>query len=161
LPIGQSDVKHFFSSAHADSQHLRPGEQDSYGSGLNADQDFYSSVTAMDPVTGAVQASALDYFGPRSVDGLNQYTHHTYQNAIQYLLQVNVSDLDPNQNPPGTRWFLAGNLWVPGDQNIDNNGRWVEIVPHFSGSSFTFTYPSGSGGQFDLRTIPGWGPARR
>jgi hypothetical protein len=155
--IGTSDVKHFFDSSHSDTQHLGPGQQDTYGGSLNASQVYYSSVTDLNPVTGAINAHALDYFGARNNDGLNQYSQHSFQNRIQYLLQVAVADLDPAQNPPGTRWFLGGNLWVPGDQDTSNNSRWVEIVPSFNGSTFTFSYPNGSTGQNDLRTIPGLG----
>jgi hypothetical protein len=155
--IGESDLKHFFDSSQTDTQHLGPGETDIYGSSLNADQDFYSSAADLNPVTGAVDAASLNYFGPRNADGLNQYVRHTYDSPIQYLLQVPVADLDPTQNPPGTRWFLAGNLWVPGDQDTGNNSRWVEITPSYNGTGFTFSYPHGSGGQFNLRTLPGLG----
>jgi hypothetical protein len=47
-----------------------------------------------------------------------------------------------------------GNLWVAGDQDVTNNSRWVEIVPH-PGSPWTFTYPDGSGGHLNFHTIPG------
>src|SRR5262249_54643114 len=40
--IGASSVKHFFSSAQSDSQHLNPGQNDTYGAGLNATQSLYT-----------------------------------------------------------------------------------------------------------------------
>src|SRR5262249_44859241 len=58
-------------------------------------------------------------------------------------------------NPAGTRWFMMANLYIEGDQNVANNSRWVEFVPHRNGTTFTFTYPNGSGGQLNFRTIPG------
>jgi hypothetical protein len=93
--------------------------------------------------------------GARNADGVWTYVPRTYTSPIENLLQAAVSDLDPAQNPPGTRWFLAGNIFVVGDQDVSNNSRWVEISPHFNGSQFTFTYPNGTAGQFDFRTIPG------
>jgi hypothetical protein len=153
LPIGSSDVKHFFSSARADYQHLNPGEADTYGSGLNGDQTYYLAGNKVDPVTGAMHRP--EDFGPVDVNGFNRYQSHGFSSRIEYLLQVPVADLDPAQNPPGTRWFLMGNLWVAGDQDVSNNSRWVEVAPQFDGTRFTFLYPNGSGGQLDFRTIPG------
>jgi hypothetical protein len=89
------------------------------------------------------------------VDGINRYAGHGHANAIEHLLQVAVEDLDPAYQPADTRWFLMGNLWVAGDQNVANNSRWLEVRPQRSGSTFTFSYPSGQLGQFDFRTIPG------
>jgi hypothetical protein len=157
--IGRSDMKHFFLSVGVDPQQLRPGEQDTYGAGLNADQDFYSPQQDVDPVTGMISNQALDYFGeglasPRNADGLNQFHRHSFS-PIDHLLQVNVADLDPTQNPPGTVWYLAGNIFTPGDEDVSHTSRWVKIQPSFNGSTFTFTYPDGSGGHYDVRTIPG------
>jgi methionine-rich copper-binding protein CopC len=151
--IGSSDVKHFFSSAHTDSQHLNPGESDAYGSSLNATQSLYSPGSEVDPVTGALHRA--DFMGLPNNDGVNVSNPRPPANSIDRLLQVNVADLDPAQNPAGTHWYLMGNLFVAGDQDTSNNSRWVEVVPHFDGTRFTFTYPNGSGGQSDFRTIPG------
>ena len=159
--IGRSDVKHFFLSLGVDPQQLRPGESDDYGASLNGVQSTYSPQQDVDPVTGEISAHSLDYFGetnpngPRNLDGLIQYSPHTYENNLQLLLQVQVADVDPAQNPEGTRWFLAGNIFVPGDEDVTHTSRWVEVVPVFDGSHFTFQYPNGSGGQYDVRTIPG------
>jgi hypothetical protein len=151
--IGASSVKHFFSSAHADFQHLNPGESDTYVSSLNMTQDLYTDGSELDPVTGTLH-SPIDR-GTLSVDGMVNNVTRTFSNHIQELLQVNVADLDPAQNPAGTRWFLAGNLFVDGEQDVTQASRWVEIVPAFNGTTFTFTYPNGSGGQLNFRTIPG------
>ena len=159
--IGRSDVKHFFLATGVDGQQLRPGEEDTYGSSLNSDQDYYSPQQDVDPVTGMISNQALDYFGnsngnaPRNLDGVNQFHRPSYSSRIEHLLQVNVADLDPARNPAGTRWYLAGNIFVPGDEDVSHTSRWVEIVPTFDGSTFHFAYPNGSGGQYDVRTIPG------
>jgi hypothetical protein len=154
--IGASSVKHFFDSSHSDYQHLNPGENDTYGSGLNTLQSLYTYGSEMDPVTGELH-SPVD-LGHLNNDGITVADNRHFDNRIQYLLQASVSDLDPAQNPDGTRWYLMGNLWVAGDQDVSNNSRWVEVTPAFNGATFTFTYPNGSGGQADFRTIPGLVP---
>lgn len=151
--IGSSDVKHFFSSAKSDFQHLNPGESDVYGAGLNLDQVYYTPGSELNPVTGELHRPS--HFGALNADGINQGLPASEPNDLVHLLQVAVADLDPAQNPVGTRWFLAGNLWVAGDRNTSDNSRWVEIRPIYSGSNFTFDYPNGSGGTLNFRTIPG------
>jgi hypothetical protein len=153
--IGSSDIKHFATTNDPDHQHLQPGEGDLYGSVSNMYQPYYHPAAELDPVTGAL--ASLDYYGPRDVDGINHYAPQQYTDQIEHLLQVEVSDLDPSQNPEGTRWYLAGNLWLPGDEDVTNNSRWVEIVPQFDGSRFMFTYPNGSTGEANIRTMPGLG----
>ncbi len=150
--IGSSDIKHFFSSARSDYQHLNPGEQDTYSAGLNQVQDYFLPGADLNPVTGEVHN--FDDFGPVDANGFNRNVTRTYSSRLEYMLQVNEADLDPAQNPPGTRWYLMGNLWVAGDQDVSNNSRWVEITPSLSGQRFSFTYPNSSTGQFDFHTIP-------
>jgi hypothetical protein len=155
--IGASSVKHFFSSAHFDSQHLNPGESDAYGAGLNASQSLYTYGSELDPVTGTLH-SPIDRIGTTgsvSVDGIVNNGNRTFSSPIDLLLQVSVADLDPAQNPAGTTWYLMGNAFVGGEQDVTQASRWVEIVPHLSGTTFSFTYPSGNGGHLDFRTIPG------
>jgi hypothetical protein len=153
--IGASSVKHFFDSSHSDFQHLNPGEMDTYPSSLNGVQSLYTYGSEMDPVTGELH-SPID-FGHLDNNGIIIGDNRQFDNRIQYLLQVDVADLDPAQNPEATRWFLAGNLWVAGDQDVTNNSRWVEITParNPTTGNFTFTYPNGSTGQYNFRTIPG------
>jgi hypothetical protein len=151
--IGASSVKHFFDSSHSDYQHLNPGEMDTYPAGLNGTQRLYTYGSELDPVTGELH-SGVD-LGHLNNDGIVVGDSRQFTNRIEYLLQVKVGALDPAQNPAGTRWFLMGNLWVAGDQDVTNNSRWVEVVPAFNGTTFTFTYPNGSTGQYDFRTIPG------
>jgi hypothetical protein len=151
--IGASSVKHFFSTVSADFQHLNPNETDPYGSSLNTQQSQYSYGSEIDPVTGTLHSQVGR--GHLSNDNMVVLDNRTFTDRIQYLLQVNVADLDPAQNPAGTRWFLMGNLFVDGEQDVSQASRWLEIVPHFNGTTFSFTYPNGSGGQLDFRTIPG------
>ena len=153
--IGSSDIKHFFSSAHADYQHLNPGESDTYGSSLNYNQDDMIPGSDMDPVTGDIHRFTYFSQGDTDVNGFNPNHSRTYSSRLQHLLQVHIADLDPSQNPAGTRWYFMGCLWVAGDDNVDNNSRWVEVVPTLNGSQFSFTYPQGSGGQLNFRSIPG------
>jgi hypothetical protein len=151
--VGASSVKHFFSTVSADFQHLNPGESDPYGSSLNTSQSQYTFGSELDPVTGTLHSQVGR--GHINNDGMQVIDPRTFPDHIQYLLQVNVADLDPAQNPAGTRWFLMGNLFVDGEQDITQASRWVEVVPAFNGTTFTFSYPSGSGGQLDFHTIPG------
>jgi hypothetical protein len=150
--IGASSTKHFFSSAHSDSQHLNPGESDSYGSGLNTVQDLYTYGSEIDPVTGTLH-SPIDR-GNLSVDGIVNNSSRHFSSPIDLLLQVSVADLDPAQNPDGTKWYLMGNLFVGGEEDASQASRWVEIVPHLNGTTFSFSYPNGAGGQLNFRTIP-------
>jgi hypothetical protein len=151
--VGASSVKHFFSTVSADFQHLNPGESDPYGSSLNTQQSQYTYGSELDPVTGTLHSQVGR--GHINNDGMQVLDSRTFTDRIQYLLQVNVADLDPAQNPDGTRWFLAGNLFVDGEQDVAQASRWLEISPHFNGTTFTFTYPGGSTGQLNFRNIPG------
>ncbi len=152
--IGSSDVKHFYSSAQSDYEYLNPGEQDTYINNTNGIQTRYLPGADLDPVIGAIPRPS--YYSFVNQDGFDVYQAPTFANDIEHLLKVNVSDLDPAQNPEGTRWFLAGNLWVTGDEDVSDNSRWVEITPTWDAATqrFFFTYPNGSGGQYDFRTIP-------
>jgi hypothetical protein len=151
--IGASSVKHFFSTVSADFQHLNPGETDPYGASLNTSQNQYTYGSEIDPVTGTLHSKVGR--GHLSNDGMLVADNRTFTDRIQYLLQVNVSDLDPAQNPAGTHWYLMGNLFVDGQQDVTQSSRWEEITPAFNGTTFTFTYPHGSDGQLNFRTIPG------
>jgi hypothetical protein len=154
--IGASDVKHFFSSAQTEDTHfLNPTQNDTYGSGLNMNQQLYTAGSEIDPATGTLH-DPVD-FGHRNNDGQVVGDPRSFTNSNQYLLQVKVADLDHAQNPAGTRWFLMGNLFVGGDQNVANNSRWVEVTPIRNPvtGNFSFDYPNGSGGQLNFRTIPG------
>jgi Bacterial Ig-like domain len=151
--VGASSVKHFFSTVSADFQHLNAGESDPYGASLNTQQSQYTFGSELDPVTGTLHSQVGR--GHINNDGMQVLDSRTFPDHIQYLLQVNVADLDPAQNPVGTRWFLMGNLFVDGEQDVTQASRWVEVVPAFNGTTFSFSYPGGSGGHLDFRTIPG------
>jgi hypothetical protein len=142
-----ADGKHFFAP-----DVLPPGSTDPYGSGLNWDQTLLTPGSELDPVTGRLHRTT--YASPTNNDGVNPGSSHG-NGPLDHRLRVPVADLDPAQNPAGTRWFLMGNIFVEGDQDVSNNSRWVEFTPHFSGTNVTFTYPNGSGGQANFRTIPG------
>jgi hypothetical protein len=142
-----ADVKHFFAP-----DVLTPGDSDTYGFGLNWDQTLMTPGSELDPVTGRLHRTT--YASATNNDGVNPGNSHG-NGPLDHRLRVPVADLDPAQNPAGTRWFLMGNIFVEGDQNVSNNSRWVEFTPHLGGTTFTFTYPNGSGGQLNFRTIPG------
>jgi hypothetical protein len=149
--IGTASVKHFFAPSI-----LNPGEQDTYGSGLNSDPALFTYGSELDPVTGMLHRQSD--LGPIDVNGLNPTgysTSYPVPAALNVLPHAAVADLDPAMNPPGTRWFHMANVFVEGDQDVSNNSRWIEFVPHFNGTTFTFTYPSGGSGQLNFRTIPG------
>jgi hypothetical protein len=158
--IGSSDLKHFWSSGMSDYQHLNPGESDIYDAEYtNQLQSEFFFGSSLDPVTGDVHR--YDHFsqGVTDINGFNPEQSRSYPTRLQHMLQVRIADLDPAQNPAGTRWYLMGCLWLAGDENVDNNSRWVEVTPHLNGSNFTFTYPNGAGGQLNFRTMPGLGMA--
>src|SRR5262249_54704515 len=75
------------------------------------------------------------------------------------LLKARLADIDPAQNPMGTRWFLMGNLYDPGDQNVNNNSRWIEVRATITGSTVNWTTLNNpdapSSGTLDFRRIPG------
>jgi hypothetical protein len=122
----------------------------------NYRQRYWSPADNIDPVTG--ERYNLDYMGQKDANGVYVYVPRQYSSPIENLLTVPATDLDPAQNPAGTRWFIAGNIFAVGDEDISNNSRWLEIAPHRNGSTFTFTYPNGSQGQLDIRTMPGLNP---
>jgi hypothetical protein len=151
--IGASSVKHFFSTISADRQHLNPNESDPYTGGLNLVQSQYTYGSELDPVSGTLHSKVGR--GHLNNDGMVVIDNRTFTDRTQYLLRVNVSDLDPAQNPPGTHWYLMGIEFVDGEQDVSQASRWLEVTPAFNGTAFSFTYPHGSTGQLDFRTIPG------
>ena len=144
-----SDVKHFFAPSI-----VNPNQDDLYATSHNSNQADFTPGAEVDPVLGLLHRPS--HIGPMDNDGINQRNNHSHQ-PLDHLLQVPVADLDPAQNPPGTRWFIMANVFVEGDQNVANNSRWLEIVPvrNPTTGNFTFNYPSGPTGQLDFRTIPG------
>jgi hypothetical protein len=153
--IGASSLKHSLYSGLADLQHLEPGDNDTYPTFRNADQSLYTWGSEFDPVSGTLH-SAVER-GHLDADGMLVLEDRTFNDRIQYLLQVNVSDLDPAQNPAGTHWYLMGNEFIDGEEDVSQASRWVEITPvrNATTGNFTFLYPQGSAGQLDFRTIPG------
>jgi hypothetical protein len=155
--IGASSLKHFSSSGHTDTQHLNPTETNTAFAFQNATQSQYTYGSELDPVTGTLH-SPIDRTGTdgsRSNDGMVINGNRTFTSSIDLLLQVRIADLDPDRNPAGTQWYLMGNLFVGGQDNVAKASSWVEIVPTFSGGTFFFSYPHGTDGTLDFRTIPG------
>jgi hypothetical protein len=142
--ISTSSVKHFFAPSI-----LNPGESDAYSSGLNASPVYFTYGSELNPVTGELYRPSD--IGPVDVNGINQNTLPV-PSAIDVAPHVAVADLDPAQNPAGTRWFAMANLYVEGEQDVTHASRWIEFTPHFSGTTFTFTYADS--GHLDFRTIP-------
>jgi hypothetical protein len=142
--ISTSSVKHFFAPSV-----LTPGETDAYGSGLNASPGLFTWGSELNPVTGELYRPSD--IGAVDVNGINQYTRTT-PNAFDVAPHVAVADLDPAQNPAGTRWFAMANVYVEGEQDVTHASRWIEFTPHFNGTTFTFTYTDT--GHLDFRTIP-------
>ena len=155
LRIGESGLKRVYDSDQPDFQFLPAGVRDTYQFS-NYRQRYWSPATDINPVTG--ERYNLDYLGQRDENGVYVYVPRQYSSPIENLLTAPADALDPAQNPAGTRWFLAGNIFVVGDQDVSNNSRWVEVAPHRNGDTFTFTYPQGSTGQLDIRTMPGLNP---
>ncbi len=137
--IGHSDIKHFFATTDSpDNRALHPGNTDPYGTFLNSDQTLFSPITEIDPVTLGVPAH--QHFGFLNENGVYQRQNHPHDDRIEHLLQAEIADLDPGQNPDETRWFLAGRLFVVGDGNTFNNDIWYEIFPtRNAAGNFSFT----------------------
>jgi hypothetical protein len=155
--IGASSLRHFSTSTHTDAQHLNPTETSSATAIQNGTQTQYTYGSELDPVTGTLHSSIdrTGTDGSLSDDGMFITGSRTFPSPIDQLLQVSIGDLDPDRNPAGTRWFLMGNLFVAGQDDVTQASRWVEIVPTLSSGTFFFTYPSGTGGHPDFHTIPG------
>ena len=141
-----ADVKHFFAPSFLD-----PGVPDTYGASLNADQNNMTPISELDPVTGRLQRPS--HVRSQNVDGVNNVTVSHSHSPLDHRLRVPIADLDPAQNPAGTRWFYMAMIFVEGDQNIDNNSRWVEIRPTVSGTSVSLSNIGPQ--QLNFRTIPG------
>jgi hypothetical protein len=146
--ISTSSVKHFFAPSILD-----PTGTDAYSSGLNASPGLFTYGSELNPVTGELYRPSD--IGNIDVNGINQYTRAT-PNPLDVLPHVAIADLDPAQNPAGTRWFAMGNIYVEGDQNVANNSRWIEIFPTYNASTqrFTITTRTGDAGTLDFHTIP-------
>lgn len=153
--LGESDLKNFTGSGGVDDQYLRPGEDDAYGAQgreSQSDQNTHIPIDAnFNPVTGELYNK--DYFGHRDADGVIHFDQHDFRDRLEHLLAVNAADIDPAQNPTGTRWFYAANLFVVGQEDVGDVSRWIEYRPVLNGSNFTFQQ-IGGGGQ-DIRTMPG------
>src|SRR5262249_12236869 len=134
---------------------VTPGSTDPYGSGLNGSQNLMTPGAEIDPMTGALHRAS--HRGGLNNDGYNMDVSHPHPDPLEHRLQVPIADLDPAQNPDETRWFMMANIYVEADQDVTNNSRWTEIRPVYNPTAmtFTFTYPSGSAGQLNFRTIPG------
>jgi hypothetical protein len=155
--IGGSSLRHFSSSGRPDTQHLNPTETNFATATQNATQSLYTYGSELDPITGTLhsQIDRAGTDGSLSDDGMLITGSRTFTSSIDQLLQVKNADLDPARNPTGTRWYLMGNLFVGGQDNVARASRWVEIVPTISGGTFFFTYPGGTGGTLDFHTMPG------
>src|SRR5262249_22088070 len=81
--VGASSVKPFFSSAHTDSHHLNPGENDTYDFSLNANQRLYTYGSEIDPVSGALHSA--EGLGQLNNDGVViGSSGRTFENRNQY-----------------------------------------------------------------------------
>ena len=146
--IGQSWLKHAFTAASSNTcgfgcngvggTHLGSGCSDLYSAGLNASQSGLGSRGWVNPFTG---------FYPRgdSTTPPSNHSGHTHD-ATTHRSLVNVSDLDPAQNPGATYYFEGQYVtqheyaWCqtnPGQCNMYNNASYRRF--NVSGTtSFTF-----------------------
>ncbi len=157
IRIGESGIKAFWSSTWGyDYQFIAPagvpGDQDTYGTGHNANRQSYTDLSNLDPVTG----ERYDYSpqGTRNINGIWVHQNRTFNSPFQYQLQVSAVELNP-ANHPGARYFLAANIYVVGDRLVNNNSRWLEynVLPTAQQNRYTFQ-PIGSQ-RLDICTIPG------
>lgn len=148
--ICESDTKHFFLATGLDGQHLRPGERDTYSSiSENSNQQLYAPQSLMNPVTGR---TTKDFFGNRNNDGIVTNVPRSYPTSIDRLCRVNVSDINPALHPAGTTWYMAAMVYVNGDQDINDNSAWFQILPTVGAT--VSVVQTGSTFQ-NFRTLPG------
>lgn len=147
--IGQSWLKHAFAAASSNScgfgcngvggSQLGAGCSDLYSAGLNAGQSGLGSRAWVNPFTGV-------YPRGDSTTPPNNHSGHSH-NGTSHRALVNVSDLDPAQNPGATYYFEGQYVtpheyvWCqshPGECNMYNNASYRRF--NVSGTtSFTFT----------------------
>ncbi|MBA4062952.1 MAG: hypothetical protein C0501_04450 [Isosphaera sp.] len=156
--IASADIKHFYTAVGRSSQFLLQGENDIYGTSLNSNRNLFLPAASLDPRTGDLLTR--DDFGPRNVDGVQTFdTGGRGYTGGDLLLRARIADVDPALNPPGTRWFLMGTLFTPGDEDVTNNSRWVEVRATVTGSTVnwaTLNNPDAPAtGTLNFRTIPG------
>jgi hypothetical protein len=160
--IASADPKHFYTAVGRSPQFLLPGENDVYGTGLNSNRNLFLPAATLDPVVGDLLT--IDDFGPRNNDGVTTFA--TNRDALRgytggdLLLRARIADINPALNPPGTRWFMMGVLFDPGDENVSNNSRWFEVRANITGpSSVTWTTLNNpdapAAGTANFRLIPG------
>jgi hypothetical protein len=159
---------------HHELATMPPGQEDDYATVHNQDQSFFSppDEDGFNPTTGMlVNHNHLgSYYRGANMDdrerdhGELNFTGgmfpggevmpadpgHPGADNIDHLLQVRVVDLNPAMNPTA-RWFLAGEYFVVDEIDRSDNSRWIEILPSYDGTTFTFTYGTGD---FDITTIP-------
>jgi hypothetical protein len=157
--IGQSDPKRFWNSSQSDYMHLQPGRQDAYQTVHNDNQPDFHPESVINPITG--EWYDLSYEASQTADGTWAYQVRTYTDRIEHLLQASVADLDPGQNPDGTHWYLAANIFVSGDQDVSNNSRWLQYQPVRNPSTGNFTFTQVGSGGVDICTMPGLTPVGR
>jgi hypothetical protein len=143
------DAKHFFAPSV-----LNPGVTDAYDAiAHNANQSLMTPGYEVDLMTGALHRPTHQV--TTNNDGINSVSVSHAHGSLDHRLQVPIADLDPAQNPVGTQWWTVVNVYVEGDIDVTNNSRWVRIQPNWNGSTFTFSYPEGTAGNFNFRNIPG------
>lgn len=147
--IGQSWLKHAFAAASSNScgfgcngvggSQLGAGCSDLYSAGLNAGQSGLGSRAWVNPFTGV-------YPRGDSTTPPNSHSGHSH-NGTSHRALVNVSDLDPAQNPGATYYFEGQYVtpheyvWCqshPGECNMYNNASYRRFNVNGT-TSFTFT----------------------
>src|SRR5262249_54343479 len=124
--IGESGLKRFWDSSQSDYQHLTLNAHDQYQTSHNSARQSFSSTNGINPGTG--ERFDLSDMGTLTDDGVWTTRTRFYSGPFENLLRVDPNDVDPTNtdiNPPGTRWFLAANEFVIGDEDVTNNSRWT------------------------------------
>lgn len=154
--IGESGIKAFWSSTWGyDYQFIAPagqsGDQDTYSPGHNSDRRSFSSMAAMNPVTG----ERYDYgeMGDRNVHGNYVLRSRSFSDPFENLLKVNAAELNPATHP-GRRYFAAANIYVVADNNTANNSRWQELRVTPQAQPNRYSFGTIGGLNFDICTIP-------
>jgi hypothetical protein len=149
--IGASGIKAFWSSIDSDYQFVAPFSFDVYGNGNNSERRSFAPDDAVDGVTG----ERTDYsgMGTRDNHGVWILSSRTFTHPWQNLLVVPLAEIDPALHP-GASYYLAGNIFELGDNNVANNSRWNQYtVTRTTGNRFNFGLVAG--GRLDICTMPG------
>ncbi len=154
--LGQADVKHAFFSVNSGcscpgGQVLYVGCGDTYGGSTNINRFYLAPRDEVTASTGVWKSQGSHFDG----DPVDNFRDHgsTGHDSFQHRLTVQETDLQPMD----ASYYME--LWyiVQGDVNIFNSMAYLQTIPSFNGSMWTFQSVSGRvpGPAIDAWVAPG------